>query len=153
MLSETQVESYPAVTATAERRLMKAFRWPLLRQLKELLEETSPPPEQMAARLKTIERDVVLPVKGVFILILLYNLYVSSWFEDVALPESVAQQMIERFFIIYFLVSVVVASLLLFGRKLPSSMIQRVIFTSSFVDGLFVAALAYVTGGFSSIVY
>jgi signal transduction histidine kinase len=155
MLSETQVETYPVTPGAAERRAqaMKRLRWPILSQLKDLLDETSPSPEQMAARLKTVERDVILPVRAVFVLILLYNLYFSSWFEDVALPQSVAQQLIERFFLIYLIVSMAVASLLMFGRRLPSSMIQRVIFTSSFLDGLFVAALAYVTGGFASIVY
>jgi signal transduction histidine kinase len=107
----------------------------------------------MSFRLKAVERDVILPVKGVFILILLYNLYFSKWFEDVTLPQSVAQQLIQRFFIFYLVASVVVALFLIFGRKLPSSMIQRIIFTSSFLDALFVAALAYVTGGFASIVY
>jgi signal transduction histidine kinase len=133
---------------------MKPFRWPFLRELKDLLEETAPSPEQMSFRLKTVERDVILPVKAVFILILLYNLYFSKWFEEgVTLPQSVAQQLIQRFFIFYLLASGVAAVFLIFSRNLPSSMIQRVIFTSSFLDALFVAALAYVTGGFASIVY
>ncbi len=157
MSSETQANTFPGPSQAGERRAssrsMKPSRWPVWGQLRELLDETSPPPEQMSFRLKTVERDVILPVKGVFVLILLYNLYFSRWFEDVALPQSVAQQLIERFFIIYLLVTVVVAGLLIFGRKLPGSMIQRVIFTSSFLDGLFVATLAYVTGGFASIVY
>jgi signal transduction histidine kinase len=131
----------------------KGFKFPRLRQLGELLRETTPAQEDIAARLKTVERDVILPVKGVFVLILLYNLYFSRWFEDVALPQSVAQQLIERFFLIYLAVTVIVGALLIFGQRLPSSMIQRVIFTSSFLDGLFLAALAYVTGGFASIVY
>lgn len=155
MFSDTQADPCSEVLGTGERRIrnMKVFRWPLLRQLKELLEETAPSPEQMSFRLKTVERDVILPVKAVFILILLYNLYFSKWFEDVTLPQSVAQQLIQRFFIFYLFVNGVVALLLIFSRKLPSSMIQRVIFTSSFLDALFVAALAYVTGGFASIVY
>src|SRR5689334_20926793 len=155
MWSDIQANTYPGPPEARDRRArsMKPLRWPLWRQLKELLDETSPPPEQMSFRLKTVERDVILPVKAVFILILLHSLYFSSWFDDVALPQSVAQQMIERFFIIYLLVNLVVAGMLIFGRKLPGSMMQRIIFTSSFLDGLFVAALAYVTGGFASIVY
>src|SRR4030095_9837772 len=156
MVSDTQADFCPEVLGTGERRTrnMKPFRWPFLRELKDLLEETAPAPEQMSFRLKTVERDVILPVKAVFILILLYNLYFSKWFEEgVTLPQSVAQQLIQRFFIFYLLASGVAAVFLIFSRNLPSSMIQRVIFTSSFLDALFVAALAYVTGGFASIVY
>lgn len=157
MSTDSQANAISGAADSGERRprprSRRGSRWLVWSQLKDLLDETSPPAEQMAFRLKTVERDVILPVKAVFVLILLYNLYFSRWFEDVSLPQSVAQQLIERFFIIYLLVTVVVAALLIFGRKLPGSMIQRVIFTSSFLDGLFVATLAYVTGGFASIVY
>ena len=129
------------------------IRWQTLQRLGELLEETSPPPAQMALRLRVMERDLILPVKGVFVLILIYNLYFSSWFEDVALPQTVAQQTIQRFFIIYLLINVVVAGLLIFARRMTGLVMQRVIFTSNFLDGLFLAALTFVTGGFESILY
>ena len=129
------------------------FRWGTWQRLRDLLEETSPPAEQMALRLRVMERDVILPVKGVFVLILIYNLYFSSWFEDVTLPQTVAQQTIEQFFLIYLVINLAVAGLLIFARRLPGSILQRVIFTSNFVDGLFLAALTFVTGGFESILY
>jgi signal transduction histidine kinase len=133
---------------------MKRFRWQTFRNLRELLEETAPPPEQMRLRLRLMERDVILPVKGVFALILLANLYGSRWFEgDVALPQSVAQQMIERFFLIYLTINLGVAGILIFGRKLGESWVQRVIFTASFLDGLFLSTLTFATGGFDSILY
>lgn len=118
-----------------------------------LLTETAPPAEQMAGRLKVIERDVVLPVKCVLAIILLYFLYGASWFDDVTLPQSVAQQTIERFFLIYLVINLGVAGLLLFARGLSWLLTQRVIFTASFLDGLFLAALTFSTGGFDSILY
>ncbi len=132
---------------------MKAFRWHFIRTWGDLLKETAPPPEQMALRLRMMERGVILPVKGVFILILIYNLYFSRWFEDMALPQTVAQQTIERFFVIYLLLNSMVGGILIFARKLSGMILQRVIFTSNFVDGLFLAALTFVTGGFDSILY
>jgi signal transduction histidine kinase len=133
---------------------MKPFRWSTIGKLRELLEETAPPPEQMALRLRLMERDVILPVKGVFVLILIYNLYFSRWFEgDVALPQSVAQQTIERFFLIYLVINLAVAGVLIFARKMAETIVQRVIFTASFIDGLFLSALTFVTGGFDSILY
>jgi signal transduction histidine kinase len=127
--------------------------WTALRRFWEVLTETAPPAEQMAARLKVIEKDVVLPVKAVLALILLYYLYGSSWFEDVTLPQTVAQQTIERFFLIYLVINLGVAGVLLFAKRISGVLIQRIIFTASFLDGLFVAALTFTTGGFDSILY
>jgi len=133
---------------------MKRFRWSTIQKLRDLLQETAPPPEQMALRLRLMERDVILPVKAVFVLILIYNLYFSRWFEgDVALPQSVAQQTIERFFLIYLVINLAVAGILIFARRIGESIVQRVIFTSSFLDGLFLSALTFATGGFDSILY
>lgn len=137
----------------AERVAMKTAVWTSMRNLWGVLTETAPPPEQVAARLRAIERDVVLPVKAVLALILLYYLYGSIWFEDVALPQTVAQQTIERFFIIYLVINLSVAGALLFAKGLSSALVQRIIFTASFLDGLFLAALTFTTGGFDSILY
>src|ERR1043166_4258170 len=138
---------------TLESKIMKRLRSAATQDLRALFAEKAPPPEQMALRLRMIERAVILPVKGFFVLILIWFLYFSRWFEDVALPQTVAQQTIERFFFIYLLLNLVVAGILIFARKMSGSVIQRVIFTSNFVDGLFLSALTFVTGGFDSILY
>lgn len=132
---------------------MNLFRWHTFEKLRELTRETAPSPAQMALRLQSVERDVILPVKAVFIGILSYSFFFSRWFEDVALPRSVAQQIVERFFLIYLVLNIGVALILIYSRRLPSPFVQRVIFTSNFVDGLFLAALTFVTGGFDSILY
>jgi signal transduction histidine kinase len=124
-----------------------------LRQLRGLLEETAPSPRDMALRLQAVERDIILPVKAVVIGILFYNLYFSRWFDELFLDESVAQSLIERFFLIYLVLNVAVAFLLIAAPRLPLILVQRVIFTASFVDGLFLAAMTFVTGGFDSVLY
>lgn len=134
-------------------RRAKTRSWPTIRKLRELLEETSPSPQEMASRLRTVERDVILPVKAVFVVLLLYNLYFANWFDDASLPQTVAQQTIERFFIIYLVINAGVAGVLIYARKMAESLIQRIIFTSSFIDGLFLSALTFVTGGFDSVLY
>src|SRR6266571_4582205 len=132
---------------------MKRGRWDAVQRLRALLRETAPSPPRMAVRLRAVERNIILPVKAVFIGILFYDLYYSRWFEDLALPRSVAQQIVERFFLIYLVLNAVVAFLLFFSRRLPSLFVQRMIFSSNFVDGLFLAALTFLTGGFDSILY
>jgi signal transduction histidine kinase len=132
---------------------MKLLPWQTFYKLRDLLKETAPPADQMALRLQAVERDVILPVKAVFVGILVYNFIFSRWFEDVALTRSVAHQVVVRFFLIYLLLNAAVAFILVFSRKLPTVLVQRVIFTASFVDGLFLAALTFVTGGFDSLLY
>src|SRR5205085_11387446 len=63
-----------------------------LQKLRELLRDTAPTPEQMAARLRSVEKDVVLPVKMAYMAILLYFFYFSRWFEEMAVPSPVAQR-------------------------------------------------------------
>src|SRR6185503_19460877 len=130
---------------------MKPIQW--LSRLRELLQETAPTQEEMAFRLQSVERDVILAVKAVFMGVLLYNFYFTKWFDDASNPWSVAQYTIERFFLIYLALNAVVATILIFSQRVGSLFVQRVIFTSNFVDGLFVAALTLVTGGFDSILY
>lgn len=132
---------------------MKLLSWENVRRLRELLRETAPPPEQMAQRLQTVERDMVLPVKACFILILIYNLFFSHWFDNVALPQTDAQRAVQRFFLVYLGVNLVVAAVLLFYRKLPTVVVQRFIFASNFADGVFLAVLVYMTGGVESVLY
>jgi signal transduction histidine kinase len=129
------------------------WRGTTFQKLRELLEETSPPPAEMAQRLQNVERDIVLPVKVVFIGILFYYLFLSHWFEDLVLPRSLAQLVIERFFLIYLVLNVGVGFILINARLFSPLFVQRTIFTSNFVDDLFIAALALVTGGFDSLVY
>ena len=132
-------------------RGMKIFQ--TFGRFRDLLHETAPSQAEMSFRLQSVERDIVLPVKAVVIGVLLYNFYYTKWFEDSAIPWSVAQYTVERFFLIYLALNAVVATILIFSHKIGSVFVQRVIFTSNFVDGLFVAALTFVTGGFDSILY
>ena len=131
---------------------MKSW-WSWFGKMRELLHETAPAPEELALRLKTVERDIVLPVKAVGIGILLYSLYRSRWFEDMTLTSSLIHVVFERFFLFYLLINVAMAVLLIVSRALPAPWLQRLIFTSSFIDGLFLAALTFRTGGFDSTVY
>ena len=64
-----------------------------------------------------------------------------------------AQEVIHRFFLIYLVLNVAVAIVLLMPRRLPFVLVQRIIFSASFVDGLFLSALTLITGGFDSVLY
>jgi len=128
--------------------------WQVVRKIRALLEETAPEPEQMLSRLLTVERDIILPIKAVVVgLLLSSGLFFPHLFIDVTTPHSVAQVVIHRFFLIYLILNSAVAIVLLMPRRLPYMLVQRIIFSASFVDGLFLAALLIITGGFDSVLY
>ena len=141
------------VSTTVAMSKMRFVSSQTLGRLRELLREIAPSSDQMAGRLRTVEKDVVLPVKGAFIAINFYFLYLSRWFEDLKLPRPIAQQYVERFFLLYVLINVGVAVVLLRTNRLAMTTVQRIVFFSNFVDGVFVAALTFITGGFDSICY
>jgi signal transduction histidine kinase len=141
---------------------MRLFRWESLKALPELLKLQTPDLQQHAARIRYMERNVALPVKGAVCLVLCYYLFFSNWFERVTgvrqgtmetLPQEVALETFRRFFLIYVVLNAGVASLLIAMDQLPLKWIQHVVFTIGWIDGIFLGALALVTGGFDSVLY
>src|ERR1043166_9567637 len=125
-----------------------------LQKLREMLRETAPSREQMATRLRAVEKDVILPVKAAFIIILLIYLYFLPQLEEFRLPRSPALEVVERLFLVYVAANVAVGIILFRAQRFPMLFVQRVIFSSSFLDGLFLASLTFiVAGGFSSTLY
>ncbi len=141
---------------------MRLFRWESLKSLPELLRLQNPDLEQHAARIRYMERNVALPVKAAVFLVLCYYLFFSNWFERVTgvragsmetLPQEVALETFRRFFLIYVVLNAGVASLLIAMDQLPLKWVQHVVFTIGWIDGIFLGALALVTGGFDSVLY
>ena len=138
---------------TPPRIARKKARWQNLTRLVELLKAPPLVPFQHVRRLKAVERDIILPIKALFIAVLIGFFYRSSWFGDTAIPRSITLEVVQFFFGIYTVLNIVAALLLLLPRVWPLRLIQWLVFVVAFVDGLFVAALTLVTGGFDSILY
>jgi signal transduction histidine kinase len=132
---------------------MKLPSVPFLKQIGNLLRGAPPPVEQSLPRLLAVERNIILPVKGLYLGLLIHQLLVLRWVEDVAVPRSGAQQLVDRFFVIYFALSLGLAMILLRASHFQPTVVQRTAYASSLLDGLFMAALTFVTGGFDSMVY
>lgn len=132
---------------------MKFTDWEQIKQLRKLLATDRPEPSQQAARIVAMQRDIVLPAKAGIILVVLYYLFYSGWFYEVPTTRSVLQELLKNFFLIYILCNAVAALLLLFWRRFPPAMFQWIAFTLGLLDGLFMAGLVIVTGGFDSVVF
>ncbi len=129
------------------------FHWPRMKRLRELLRPAAPDPAEQLFRLKAVERDVILPIKALYLGILVYFFYFSRWYGETGTAQELVQVVAERFFVIYLIINVVVAAFILIPARMNLGRAQRVVFAVSFIDGLFLSALTLVTGGFDSILY
>jgi signal transduction histidine kinase len=130
------------------------IRSPTFERLRDLLRPAAPDPAEQLFRLKAVERDIILPIKLLYISFLLYFFYFGPWYGgESGTASEIVESLTEQFFRIYLALNVAVAIFLLKSRRLPLVLGQRVVFVMSFVDTLFLAALTLVTGGFDSTLY
>ncbi|HEX9046052.1 MAG TPA: HAMP domain-containing sensor histidine kinase [Verrucomicrobiae bacterium] len=131
---------------------MKIFSWIWVKKLRGLLAMEQEPVEQ-AERIVSVQRNVVLPSKAGICLVVLYYLFYSGWLDDASATRSVAMDMLKQYFLIYLLCNAVGTLLFASWQRLPPALFQWVAFTMGLLDGLFVAGITIVTGGFGSIAF
>jgi signal transduction histidine kinase len=132
---------------------MKFTGWERIKPLHKLLATATPEPAEQAARIAAMQRDVVLPAKAGIILVVLYYFFYSGWFDNVPTTRLVVQELLKNYFLIYVLCNVLAAVLFGFWRRFSPELVQWVAFTLGLLDGLFMAGLTVVTGGFDSMVF
>lgn len=131
---------------------MKILRWDRVNKLLGLLATSRLEPVRQAERIVAMQRDVVLPSKaGVCIVVLGYLIF-SGWLEEPS-TRSVVLETLEHFFEIYLACTLLGSLFFVSWRRLPSEVFQWVAFTLGLLDGLFMAGMVIVTGGFDSIAF
>ncbi|MEJ0090987.1 MAG: HAMP domain-containing sensor histidine kinase [Limisphaerales bacterium] len=126
-------------------------RW--LKQLFTLFEIPAPDPQRLLRRIVMMERNIMLPTKAVFIAIISYSFDITAW---VGMANSTLDVMVETvqfIFWFYILANVIVAVLLLAAERLPLAIVQWTVVTSNFIDGIFIAGMALLTGGLDSVFF
>lgn len=121
--------------------------------LAQLLVSPGLEPAQQAARIHTIERDIILPIKALIILTLLYFFYFSNWLDKPRYMREVAFDTIRWGLLAYVLVNVIVGAIFIKARRIPLNLLQWTIYSTGLLDGLLFAAITFVTEGFDSIAY
>ena len=132
---------------------MKIFDWERFKKLRWLLATGNPEPTQQAARIVAMQRDVVFPSKAGVFLVVLYYLFYSGWFYDVPTTRSVVLDMLKNYFLVYLACNFLGAVFFIFWRRLPPGLFQWLAFTLGLLDGLFMAGMTIVTGGYDSMVF
>jgi signal transduction histidine kinase len=129
----------------------RVSKW--LKQLLSSLELPAPEVAHRLARIKAIERNLVLPLKVFAIAMILYSLHQSPWFGLPLGSFDVTINTLNTIFAVYVAANLVVAAILLLLEHLPFALVQWSVFAMSLVDGIFVGALTLVSGGFDSLLF
>jgi len=124
-----------------------------IERLRDLLRPLPPDPADELFRIKSVERDVILPIKGLYLAILVYYFYFTSWTSEIQTAKQITESMTQQAFGFYLAINLVLAVYLLKSRRMSLQWGRRFVFVMSVLDGLFLAALALITGGFNSVLY
>lgn len=108
-----------------------------------------PKPAQQAARILAMQRNIVLPAKLMVTSVVLYYLFYTHWLAEVATPREVVLETLQRFFILYVVLNSL-AAIPLILRRIPPGLVQWLVFITGLLDGLLLAGLTILTGGFES---
>ena len=132
---------------------MKQGLWQWLKRLLTLIEIPAPDPPRLLHRIEVMERDILLPLKAVAIVIIFYSFVSTPWFGLTLSALDVAVEMVQYIFTFYVLANAVFALLLMNVMRLPLAIVQWTVVTSSLVDGLFIVGMMLLTGGSGSILF
>ncbi|MEO5804049.1 MAG: ATP-binding protein [Verrucomicrobiota bacterium] len=124
-----------------------------LKNLARLVVSPGLEPALQAARIQTLQRDIILPIKCLLILTLVYYFYFFNWVDLANSSREVALESTRHFFLFYVLATISAGTVLILYRNLPLHLVQWTIFFLGLLDAILFSSLTLVTGGFDSILY
>jgi signal transduction histidine kinase len=132
---------------------MKTSHEQWLKRLLAAMEIPAPDPVRQRHRILLVERNIVLPVKAVFIAMIMYSFDFRPWYGTEASVMEVVVETVQYSFWFYLVISMVVALLLAVAEHLPLAVVQWMVVADGLVDGLLIAGLALISGGLDSILF
>src|SRR5271154_57418 len=103
---------------------MKPSHVQWLKRLPALFEIPAPDPPRQLQRIAVMERNIMLPVKAVFIGMILYSFDATPWFGLASSTLDVTVETVQYIFWFYILASIISGAILVFLEKLPLAVIQ-----------------------------
>jgi signal transduction histidine kinase len=132
---------------------MKPSHVQWLKRLPALFEIPALDPRRLLRRIEVMERDIMLPAKAVLIGVIGYSFKSTPWFGAISSMVEVTLETVLFTFWFYIAANVIFTAILLRTQQLPLAVVQWSVVTSSLVDGILIAALAYLSGGLDSILF
>src|SRR5271156_4824176 len=103
---------------------MKPSHAQWLKRLFAAMEIPVPDPARQMRRIAVVERNIVLPVKAVFIVMIGYSFDIKPWFGSETSAMEVAVETVEYTFWFYVALSLLVALVLAVAERLPLAVLQ-----------------------------
>jgi nitrogen-specific signal transduction histidine kinase len=100
-----------------------------------------------------MQLHVVLPAKAGVVAVVVYYISHFDWFYEEDTLREVVVGLLQKFFVVYVVINLIACLLFLLWRRLPPGLFQWLSFTLGLLDGLCAAGVAFIAGGFESIVY
>lgn len=122
-------------------------------RLPEWLTRLSPDINLESARVRTVERDLGLPVRAAMLLVLAFYFFHSEWFLEALLLKEGVQEVVRWFFVLFVGCNLVAGAVLAGMDELPFRIVRQVVMVLSVLDAVFLGALTAVTGGFDSLLF
>ena len=132
---------------------MNTDRWQWLKRLPAALAAPEREPAEHAQLILTLQRSIVLPARALTVAIVLYHFYNSPWLNTAVTDYAVVVETIQRLFVSCAMFMMVAAVLFYVVRRFPTGSVQWLVFTVGLMDGVFLAGLTVITGGFKSDFY
>ncbi|MBE0542997.1 MAG: hypothetical protein IH623_16755 [Verrucomicrobia bacterium] len=132
---------------------MKRSGWQWLKRMPALLTAPRPALEEQARRVIRLQRDIVMPAKLMVIGAVFYYLYFSDWVGEVPTPYRAYFEAMQDLLTAYIFFTLTLTVSFFVVRRFPAGIVQWVVFTAGLLDGVFLAGLTILTGGFESILY
>ncbi len=141
----------------SEKRL-SLLHWQNIKRIPQILDLRVPPPDVQLARIRTIERNVGLPVKAAVLAVLIYYFFLSNWVNTIVgsngylrlAPQERVLQFIPPVFLCYLIINGAFGTLMIGMRNFSFRAIQRIVFFNCLIDAIFLAALTLITEGFKN---
>ncbi len=120
---------------------------------RRLLAASRPKPARRAERIVAVQLHIVLPARAGVVAVVLYYLFYSGWLSGPPTILGVVLETLRGYFQVYVLCNAVAGSIFFLWRRFPATLLEWVVFTLGLLDGLFVAGLTLITGGFDSMAF
>jgi signal transduction histidine kinase len=131
-----------------------------VQKLTRLLAAPTIDPSQRAARIQTVEKDIVLPLRGLIIAILAYYFFFSGWFDAPGAAKAATLDWslrhaanIKAGFLIYAAINALVGVALISVPHLTLRKIEWMVFSIGLLDALLMGTLVLLSDGFDSPLY
>lgn len=124
-----------------------------IQKLVRLLVAPTVEPSQRAARIQTVERDVILPLRLLIIAIFGYFFFLSNWQEVPNSDREAAHKLIGWYFWLYVAANVIAGWAFIFKRQLSLRNIQWIVCSVGVLDVILMAGVTFIVDGFDSRLY